>query len=168
PADLDKMRAACRDAARILDFITPYVKPGVTTGELDRLCLEYLTDELKVQSATIGYAPPGYPPFPGAICTSVNHVVCHGIPGDKALKDGDALNIDVTVIKDGYHGDTSRMFSVGKTPEWVDKLSRITQECMYKGIEAVRPGAHLGDIGEVIQKHAEKHGYSVVRDYCAH
>ena len=114
--EIGKMREACQTAASVLDFIAPHVKPGVTTGELDRLCLEYMTDELKVKSATIGYAPPGYPPFTGAICTSVNHQVCHGIPGDKVLKNGDSLNIDVTIIKDGWHGDTSRRS--GPAPTW--------------------------------------------------
>ncbi|OZI49737.1 type I methionyl aminopeptidase [Bordetella genomosp. 4] len=168
PADLDKMRAACRDAAKILDFITPYVKPGVTTGELDRLCLEYLTDELKVKSATVGYAPPGYPPFPGAICTSVNHQICHGIPGDKVLKNGDSLNIDVTIIKDGWFGDTSRMYHVGEPSIQSRRLAEVTFECMWKGIQQVRNGATLGDIGHAIQKHAESNGYSVVREYCGH
>ena len=141
PADLAKMRAACQDAAKVLDFITPYVKPGVTTGELDRLCLEYLTDVLKVKSATVGYAPPGYPPFTGAICTSVNHQVCHGIPGDKVLKNGDSLNIDVTIIKDGWFGDTSRMYAVGEQSILSRRLTDITFECMWKGIQQVKNGA---------------------------
>ncbi|MVW73130.1 MULTISPECIES: type I methionyl aminopeptidase [unclassified Bordetella] len=168
PADLDKMRAACQAAAQILDFITPYVKPGVTTGELDRLCLEYMTDVLHVKSATIGYAPPGYPPFPGAICTSVNHQICHGIPGDKVLKNGDSLNIDVTIIKDGWFGDTSRMYHVGEPSIQSRRLAEVTFECMWKGIQQVRNGATLGDIGHAIQKHAEANGYSVVREYCGH
>lgn len=168
PADLAKMRAACQDAAKILDFITPYVKPGVTTGELDKLCLAYLTDELKVKSATIGYAPPGYPPFTGAICTSVNHQVCHGIPGDKVLKNGDSLNIDVTIIKDGWFGDTSRMYHVGEPSILSRRLTEITYECMWKGIEQVRNGATLGDIGHAIQKYAEAQGFSVVREFCGH
>lgn len=168
PADLAKMRAACQDAAKVLDFITPYVKPGVTTGELDRLCLEYLTDELKVKSATVGYAPPGYPPFPGAICTSVNHQVCHGIPGDKALKNGDSLNIDVTIIKDGWFGDTSRMYAVGEQSILSRRLTDITFECMWKGIQQVKNGATLGDVGNAIQKHAEANGFSVVREFCGH
>jgi methionyl aminopeptidase len=168
PADLAKMRAACQDAAKVLDFITPHVKPGVTTGELDRLCLEYLTDELKVKSATVGYAPPGYPPFPGAICTSVNHQVCHGIPGDKVLKNGDSLNIDVTIIKDGWFGDTSRMYAVGEQSILSRRLSDITFECMWKGIQQVKNGATLGDIGNAIQKHAESNGFSVVREFCGH
>lgn len=167
-ADLDRMRAACRDAAKILDFITPFVKPGVTTGELDRLCLQYLTDELKVKSATVGYAPPGYPPFPGAICTSVNHQVCHGVPGDKVLKNGDVLNIDVTIIKDGWFGDTSRMYYVGEPSIQAKRLTEVTYECMWLGIDQVKPGNTLGDIGQAIQKHAEKQGFSVVREFCGH
>ncbi|MDX3905645.1 MAG: type I methionyl aminopeptidase [Pigmentiphaga sp.] len=166
--EIEKMRAACQDAARVLDFIAPYVKPGVTTGELDRLCLQFMTEELQVKSATIGYAPPGYPPFTGAICTSVNHQVCHGIPGDKVLKNGDSLNIDVTIIKDGWHGDTSRMYFAGEPTLQARRLAEVTYECMWLGIEQVRPGAHLGDIGHAIQKHAENHGYSVVREFCGH
>ncbi|MDQ8032324.1 type I methionyl aminopeptidase [Bordetella genomosp. 1] len=168
PADLDKMRAACRDAARILDYLAPHVKPGVTTGHLDKLALEYLTDELKVKSATVGYAPPGYPPFPGAICTSVNHQVCHGIPGDKVLKNGDAVNIDVTIIKDGWFGDTSRMYHAGEPSILSRRLTDITFDCMWKGISAVRNGATLGDIGHAIQKYAEAQGFSVVREFCGH
>lgn len=168
PSDLNKMRAACQDAARILDYLTPHVKPGVTTGELDQLALRYLTDELGVKSATVGYAPPGYTPFPGAICTSVNHQVCHGIPGDKVLKNGDCLNIDVTIIKDGWFGDTSRMYSVGDTSILAQRLTAITFDCMWLGIEQVRPGATLGDIGHAIQKYAESNGFSVVREYCGH
>ena len=166
--ELDQMRAACRDAASVLDFIAEYVKPGVTTGELDRLCLQYMTDELKVKSATIGYAPPGYPPFPGAVCTSVNHQVCHGIPGDKVLKNGDSLNIDVTIIRDGWFGDTSRMFLVGEPSILTRRLAEATYECMWLGIAQVRPGNTLGDIGHAIQKHAEKQGFSVVREFCGH
>jgi len=168
PQDLDKMRAACQAAAQTLDYLTPFVKAGVSTGELDRLCLDYITNELKVKSATVGYAPPGYPPFPGSICTSVNHVICHGIPGDKTLKNGDIINIDVTVIKDGWFGDTSRMFYVGEPSILARRLVDTTYECMWMGIEQVRPGARLGDIGAVIQRHAEKQGFSVVREYCGH
>lgn len=168
PADLDKMRAACRDAAKILDFITPHVKPGVTTGELDKLALDFLTNELKVKSATVGYAPPGYPPFPGALCTSVNHQVCHGVPGDKVLKNGDVLNIDVTIIKDGWFGDTSRMYYVGEPSILARRLTDVTFECMWKGISAVRNGATLGDVGHAIQKYAEAQGFSVVREFCGH
>ena len=162
------MRAACRDAAKILDFLAPHVKPGVTTGALDKLCLEYLTDELKVKSATVGYAPPGYPPFPGAICTSVNHQVCHGIPGDKVLKNGDILNIDVTIIKDGWFGDTSRMYFVGEPSILARRLTDVTFECMWIGISRVKPGATIGDIGAAIQRHAEDQGFSVVREFCGH
>lgn len=168
PEDQEKMRAACRDAAKVLDFITPYVKPGVTTGELDKLCLKYLTEELKVKSATVGYAPPGYPPFPGAICTSVNHQVCHGVPGDKVLKNGDVLNIDVTIIKDGWFGDTSRMYAVGETSILAKRLTEVTYECMWLGIAQVKPGNTLGDIGHAIQKYAEQSGFSVVREFCGH
>ena len=160
--DFESMRRSGRLAAELLDYITPFVIPGVTTGELDRLCHEYTIERGAVS------APLGYRGFPRSICTSINHVVCHGIPNDKPLKDGDVLNIDVTVIKDGYHGDTSKMFMVGKVPEWAERLAKITQECMYKGIELVKPGTRLGDIGEVIQKHAEKNGFSVVREYCGH
>ena len=163
PDEIEKMRVAGRLAGEVLEMIGEHVRAGVTTEELDRICHNYIVD---VQQAIP--APLNYKGFPKSICTSVNHVVCHGIPNDKPLKDGDIVNIDITVIKDGYHGDTSKMFLVGKAPEWADKLCRITQECLYKGIALVKPGARLGDIGEVIQKHAEKQGYSVVREYCGH
>ena len=163
PAEIEKMRVAGRLAAEVLEMIGEYVKPGVTTEELDRICHDYIVN---VQQAIP--APLNYKGFPKSICTSINHVVCHGIPNDKPLKGGDILNVDITVIKDGYHGDTSKMFQVGSTPEWADKLCRVTQECMYKAIALVKPGTRLGDIGEVIQKHAEKQGYSVVREYCGH
>ncbi|MBD1587851.1 type I methionyl aminopeptidase [Pseudomonas typographi] len=163
PEDIEKMRIAGRLAADVLEMIEPYVKPGVTTEELNRLCHDYIVHEQKAIPAPLNYKG-----FPKSICTSVNHVVCHGIPNEKPLKEGDVLNIDITVIKDGYHGDTSRMFHVGKVAEWAARLSKVTQECMYLGIEAVKPGARLGDIGEVIQKHAEKNGFSVVREYCGH
>ncbi|AFZ83628.1 methionyl aminopeptidase [Candidatus Kinetoplastibacterium blastocrithidii TCC012E] len=166
--DLNKMRSACKDAAKILDFITSYVKPGVTTRYLDKLCLEYLTNELKVKSATIGYAPQGHSPFPGSICTSVNHQVCHGIPNDKILKNGDSLNIDVTIIKDGWYGDTSRMYHIGDQSIQSLRLSEITYECMWKGIQKVKNSVRLGDIGHAIQKHAEEAGFSVVREFCGH
>ena len=168
PADLDKMRAACQDAARVLDYLTPFVKAGVSTGELDQLVLDYIKNVLDVKSATVGYAPQGYPPFPGAICTSVNHQVCHGIPGDKVLKNGDIINIDVTIIKDGWFGDTSRMYYVGEPSIAAKRLTDTTYECMWLGIEQVRPGNTLGDVGHAIQKHAEARGYSVVREFCGH
>ena len=161
--DIEKMRIAGRLAAEVLEMIEEHVKPGVTTEALDRLCHDYIVN---VQQAIP--APLNYKGYPKSICTSINHVVCHGIPNDKPLKDGDTLNIDVTVIKDGYHGDTSKMFMVGKVAEWAERLAKVTQECMYKGIELVKPGTRLGDIGEVIQKHAEKNGFSVVREYCGH
>ncbi|HLV18196.1 MAG TPA: type I methionyl aminopeptidase [Pseudomonas sp.] len=163
PEEIEKMRVAGRLAAEVLEMIEPYVKAGVTTEELDRICHDYIVN---VQQAIP--APLNYHGFPKSICTSINHVVCHGIPNDKPLKNGDIINIDITVIKDGYHGDTSKMFMVGKVPEWAERLCRVTQECLYKGIEMVRPGTRLGDIGEVIQKHAESNGFSIVREYCGH
>ncbi len=161
--DIEKMRIAGRLAADVLEMIEEHVKPGVTTEELDRLCHDYIVN---VQQAIP--APLNYKGYPKSICTSINHVVCHGIPNDKPLKNGDTLNIDITVIKDGYHGDTSRMFHVGTVPVWAQRLSQVTQECLYKAIELVKPGCRLGDIGEVIQKHAEKNGFSVVREFCGH
>ena len=166
--DIAGMRVAGRLAAEVLDFITPYFKPGGTTGDLDRLCHEYMVNVQGTVPAPLNYAPPGYIPFPKAICTSVNDVVCHGIPGDKVLKNGDVLNIDITVIKDGYHGDTSRMFFIGEPSILARRLIDITYECMWLGISKIKPGAHLGDIGHVIQQHAEKAGYSVVREFCGH
>jgi methionyl aminopeptidase len=162
------MRVAGRLASEVLDFVAPHVKPGVTTGELDRLCHDYMTGVQHTVPAPLNYAPPGYRPFPKAICTSVNHQVCHGIPGDKALKNGDVLNIDVTVIKDGFHGDTSRMYFVGDPSIAARRLSDVTYDCMWLGIAQVRPGATIGDIGHAIQVHAEKNGYSVVREFCGH
>lgn len=167
--DIAGMRIAGRLAAEVLEMIGEHVKPGVTTDELNTICHDYIVNVQKAIPAPLNYGgAPGRMPFPKSICTSINHVVCHGIPNDKPLKSGDALNIDVTVIKDGYHGDTSKMFMVGEVPEWVERLSRVTQECMYKGIEVVRPGARLGDIGAVIQEHAHANRYSVVREYCGH
>lgn len=166
--DIAAMRVAGRLAAEVLDFVTPHVKPGVTTAELDAICHDYMVKVQGTTPAPLNYAPPGYRPFPKSICTSVNHQVCHGIPGDRVLKNGDIVNIDVTVIKDGYHGDTSRMFYVGQPSIAARRLCEITYECMWLGILQVRPGAHLGDIGHAIQTHAEKHGYSVVREFCGH
>ena len=162
------MRVAGRLASEVLDFVAPHVRPGVTTGELDRLCHDYMTNVQHTVPAPLNYAPPGYRPFPKAICTSVNHQVCHGIPGDKALKNGDVLNIDVTVIKDGFHGDTSRIYFVGEPSIAARRLSDVTYDCMWLGIAQVRPGATIGDIGHAIQVHAEKNGYSVVREFCGH
>ncbi|MEH6490795.1 type I methionyl aminopeptidase [Halopseudomonas sp.] len=169
PEDIAGMRIAGRLAAEVLEMIGEYVKPGVTTEELDRICHDYIVNVQQAIPAPLNYGgAPGRMPFPKSICTSINHVVCHGIPNEKPLKNGDALNIDVTVIKDGYHGDTSKMFIVGEAPEWVGRLARVTQECLYKGISVVRPGARLGDIGQVIQDHAHANHYSVVREYCGH
>lgn len=161
--DIEKMRIVGRLAAEVLDMITPYVKEGVTTDELNAICHDYIVN---VQNATP--APLNYHGFPKSICTSVNHQVCHGIPGPKKLKSGDIVNIDVTVLKDGYHGDTSKMFIVGKASILAERLTRIARECLLLGIEQVKPGAYLGDIGAVIQNHAEKNRFSVVREYCGH
>jgi len=168
PEDIAGMRVAGRLASEVLDYITPFVKVGVTTGELDRLCHDYMVNVQGTIPAPLNYCPPGYTPFPKAICTSVNDVICHGIPGDKVLKSGDSVNLDITVIKDGYHGDTSRMFLVGEPTIMAKRLSDITYECMWLGISKIKAGAHLGDIGHVIQQHAEKAGYSVVREFCGH
>ena len=162
PEDYDAMRKAGRLAAELLDFITPHVQPGITTGELDRLCHD-LTIE---RGATP--APLNYRGFPKSICTSINHVVCHGIPGDKVLRDGDIINIDVTPIVDGWHGDSSRMYPVGRIGIKARRLIEITYEALMRGISVVRPGATLGDIGHAIQSFAEKNRFSVVRDFCGH
>ena len=169
-ADIDGMRRAGRLAARVLDMIGEHVRPGVSTGELNDLCHQYIVGELGCIPAPLNYRQaPDVPPFPCSICTSVNHVVCHGIPSNgKRLKAGDILNLDVTVIKDGYHGDTSKMFCVGQPSVLAERLVRVTQECLYKGIEAVRPGARLGDIGHAIQSHAQANRFSVVREFGGH
>jgi methionyl aminopeptidase len=166
--DIARMREAGRLAAEVLDFLAPHVTAGVTTGEIDKLAHEYMVGVQKTVPATLNYAPPGHAPYPASLCTSINHVVCHGIPGERKLKAGDIINIDVTVIKDGYHGDTSRMFFVGSPSIQAKRLVEVTYEAMWKGIRAVRPGAHLGDIGHVIQRYAESHGFSVVREFCGH
>jgi len=168
PEDIERMRVAGRLAAEVLDFIEPHVRPGTSTGELDRLCHQYMVEVQGTVPAPLNYAPPGYTPFPRSICTSVNHQVCHGIPGERVLKNGDIVNIDITVIKDGYHGDTSRMFYVGEPSVAARRLCEVTYECMWAGIAQVRPGGFLGDIGHAIQIHAEKHGFSVVREFCGH
>ncbi|MCC7325487.1 MAG: type I methionyl aminopeptidase [Burkholderiales bacterium] len=168
PEEIDGMRVAGRLASELLDFLTPHVQPGVTTGTINELAHEHMLGVQQTKPATLNYAPPGHSPYPASLCTSVNHVVCHGIPGDRKLKDGDIVNIDVTVIKDGFHGDTSRMFQVGKSSIQARRLSETTYEAMWRGIRAVRPGAHLGDIGAAIQRFAESHGFSVVREFCGH
>jgi methionyl aminopeptidase len=157
------MREAGHLAAQVLDMIGPHVKPGVTTDELDRLCNDFIVNTQKTIPANVGYNG-----FPKTLCTSVNHVVCHGIPNDKKLKNGDIINIDVTVIKDGFHGDTSKMYFVGEPSVMAKRLVQVTHDAMLLGIEMVRPGARLGDIGHAIQQFAEGHGFSVVREYCGH
>ena len=168
--EVEGMRLAGRLAASVLEMIGPYVVPGVSTGELDARCHRFIVEDLECRPAPLNYRPtPEQPPFPRSICTSVNHVVCHGIPAEsKVLRTGDVVNIDVTVVKDGWHGDTSKMFFVGEPGVLAQRLVRICQECLYKGIEQVRPGAALGDIGAAVQHHAERHRYSVVREYGGH
>lgn len=161
--EIEKMRVAGRLAAQVLEMIGPFVKAGVTTEELDQICHNFIINEQKAIPAPLNYHG-----FPKSICTSVNHQVCHGIPGNRMLKEGDIVNIDVTVLKDEYHGDTSKMFVIGKPSILAERLIKVTQECLYRGIEQVKPGAHLGDIGAVIQEHAEKQRFSVVREYCGH
>jgi len=162
-SEIEKMRIAGKLAAEVLEMIEPYVVPGVTTDELNQICHDYIVD---VQNAIP--APLNYRGFPKSICTSINQQICHGIPSDKKLKSGDIVNIDITVIKDGYHGDTSKMFCVGEVSQHAKRLVKITQEAMLLGIKQVKPGATLGDIGHAIQKHAESNRYSVVREFCGH
>jgi methionyl aminopeptidase len=163
PEEQEKMRIAGRLAAEVLDMVAGHVVPGVTTDELDRICHDHIVNVQKSVPANLNYRG-----FPKTICTSVNHVVCHGIPNDKRLKAGDIVNIDVTVIRDGFHGDTSRMYAVGKAPPHAQRLAQICFEAMWRGIDTVRPGAHLGDIGHAIQRYVEENDYSVVREYCGH
>jgi len=163
PEEIEKMRVAGRLSGEVLTMIAPHVQSGVTTEELDRICHDYIVDEQKAIPAPLNYHG-----FPKSIYTSVNHQVCHGIPGDKRLKDGDIVNIDITVIKDGYHGDTSMMFLVGQASVIARRVCQISRECLCIGIEMVRPGIQLGDIGHAIQQHAESNGMSVVREYCGH
>ena len=163
PDEIAKMRLAGQLAAQVLDFITPYVKIGITTGELDKLCHDYIVEVQHAIPACVGYR--GYQ---HTVCTSVNHQVCHGIPGNKQLKNGDIINIDLVVKKEGYHGDSSKMFIVGKGSVLAQRLVQVTQECMYKAIKIVKPGVKIGDIGAIIQQHAEAHRFSVVRDFCGH
>jgi len=158
-----KMRVAGQLAAEVLDMIAPHVQPGVTTDELDHLCHDYIVNQQQAIPANVGYNG-----FPKTLCTSINHVVCHGIPSDKKLKNGDIINIDVTVIKDGFHGDTSKMYYVGEPSVLAKRLVQITHDAMLTGIDMVKPGVRLGDIGHAIQNYAESHGFSVVREYCGH
>ena len=166
--DIEKMRVSGKLASEVLDYITSFVKPNITTEELDRLCHDYMVSVQKTIPAPLNYAPPGHTPYPKSICTSVNNQICHGIPGEKTLKKGDVINIDITVIKDGYHGDTSRMFYVGEPSIQAKRSCEITYESMWLGIKEVKPGNYLGDIGFTIQKHAEQNGFSVVREFCGH
>ena len=166
--DIAKMRIAGKLGSEVLDYITPFVVHGVTTNELDKLCHDYIVNVQQAIPAPLNYAPDGHIPYPKSICTSVNHVICHGVPGDKVLKSGDTVNIDITVIKDGYHGDTSRMFHVGEVSIQAKRLSDLTYQAMWLGIKQVKPDATLGDIGYAIQSFAEKNGYSIVREFCGH
>ncbi|NDU85343.1 MAG: type I methionyl aminopeptidase [Ferrovum sp.] len=168
PDEIEKMRVAGRLAAEVLDYITPFVQPGVTTDQLDRLCHDFMVEVQRTIPAPLNYAPKGHRPYPRSICTSVNHQVCHGIPGERILKNGDIVNLDITVIKEGFHGDTSRMFHVGEVSRQAQRLCELTYEAMWHGIRTVAPGRHLGDIGHAIQTFAEKAGYSVVREFCGH
>jgi len=164
PEEIEKMRVAGHLAAQVLEMIEPYVLPGVTTGELNRLMHTYMTETQQTTPATLNYHG-----FPASSCISINQVVCHGIPDDqKKLKKGDIVNVDVTVIKDGYHGDTSRMFEVGDVKPFASRLCTVARECLWLGIEQVRPDATLYDVAWAIQQHAEKNNYSVVREYCGH
>jgi methionyl aminopeptidase len=166
--DIAKMRIAGRLGSEVLDYITPFVVHGVTTDELDKLCHDYIVNMQQAIPAPLNYAPDGHTPYPKSICTSVNHQICHGVPSDKVLKNGDIVNIDITVIKDGYHGDTSRMFHVGEVSIQAKRLSELTYKAMWLGIAQVKPDATLGDIGYAIQSFAEKNGFSVVREFCGH
>jgi methionyl aminopeptidase len=170
PAQIEKMRVAGRLAAEVLEMVAPHVRAGISTGELDRICHEYIVNTQQAVPAPLNYGGgDGRNPFPRSICTSINQVVCHGIPSDaKTLKKGDIVNLDITVIKDGWHGDTSAMFQVGEVSPFAQRLVKVTQECLYKAIALVRPGIRLGEIGHVIQLHAEANRFTVVRDYCGH
>jgi len=167
-AGIAGMRVAGKLAAEVLDFLTPHVQPGISTNALDKLAHDYIVEVQGAIPAPLNYTGGGNRPYPKSICTSVNHQVCHGIPNEKVLKKGDIVNIDVTVIKDGWHGDTSRMFMVGEVSIAAKRLCHITYEAMWHGIRLVRPGIHLGDIGFAIQKFAESQGFSVVREFCGH
>ena len=168
PAEIAGMRTAGHLASEVLDMLTPHIVPGISTDALDKLAHDHIVGVQGGIPAPLDYAPPGYAPYPKSICTSINHQVCHGIPNDKPLKSGDILNIDVTVIKDGWHGDTSRMFIVGEGSIAARRLCALTYEAMWKGIAKVRPGARLGDIGHAIQMFTEHQGFSVVREFCGH
>ncbi len=163
PDEIEKMRIAGRLAAEVLEMLEPHIQPGITTEEIDRICHDYIVNTQRAIPAPLNYRG-----FPKSICTSVNHQVCHGIPGNKKLKNGDIVNIDITVIKDGFHGDTSKMYMIGEPSILAQRLCTITREAMHIGIAQVRPGTHLNEIGIAIQKFVESHNYSVVREYCGH
>ena len=167
-SDIEGMRTAGRLASEVLDMLSAHVQPGVSTERLDQLAHDYITQVQQATPAPLNYTPPGYIPYPKSICTSVNHQICHGIPNERPLKNGDIVNIDVTVIKDGWHGDTSRMFVVGEGSIAAKRLCSITYDAMWRGIVKVKPGARLGDIGHAIQSFAEAQGFSVVREFCGH
>lgn len=160
--EIEKMRIAGKLAAAVIDMISPYVKAGITTEELNRICHDYIIAQDAIP------APLNYRGYPKSICTSINHIVCHGIPGARILKDGDIINIDITVIKDGYHADTGKMFMIGEPSVLANRLVNVTKECLYLAIKIIKPGIHLGDIGAIIQKYAESYNFSVVREYCGH
>jgi methionyl aminopeptidase len=168
PEEIEKMRVAGRLAGEVLDYIAPFVKAGVTTNELDRLCHDYMVNVQGCIPAPLNYAPGGHDPYPKSICTSINHQVCHGVPGEKKLKNGDIVNLDITTIKDGWHGDTSRMFYVGEPSVQARRLCETSYLAMWRGIRKVKPGATLGDVGHAIQSYVESMGYSVVREFCGH
>ncbi|MFM8510298.1 MAG: type I methionyl aminopeptidase [Betaproteobacteria bacterium] len=168
PSDIEGMRTAGRLASEVLDMLTAHVVPGVSTERLDQIAHDYITQVQQAIPAPLNYTPPGYIPYPKSICTSVNHQICHGIPNERPLKSGDIVNIDVTVIKDGWHGDTSRMFVVGEGSIAAKRLCAITYDAMWRGIAKVKPGARLGDIGHAIQSFAEAQGFSIVREFCGH
>jgi methionyl aminopeptidase len=167
-ADVDGMRIAGRLASEVLDYLTPHIVPGITTDAIDKLAHDYMVEVQQCIPAPLNYAPPGYQPFPKSICTSINHQICHGIPNERQLKDGDIVNVDITTIKDGWHGDTSRMFVVGEGSIAARRLCQMTYDAMWHGIAKVKPGARLGDIGHAIQTFAENNGFSVVREFCGH
>ena len=167
-ADIEKMRVAGRLASEVLDYITPHIQAGVTTNAINQLAHDYMVNVQGTIPAPLNYCPPGMTPFPKSICTSLNQAVCHGIPNDKPLKNGDIMNVDITVIKDGWYGDTSRMFMVGQVTPYAKRLCELTYQAMWKGIEKAKAGAHLGDIGAAIQRFAEGQGLSIVREYCGH
>ena len=167
--DIQHMRVSCSLAAEVLDYITPFVKIGVTTNELDQLCYEYITKTQNAYPSPLNYKPnPNGPAYPKSICTSVNHEICHGIPNDRQLKNGDIVNIDITVYKNDFHGDTSRMYYVGEVSNYAKRLCKITYECMWLGIQQIKPGKQLGEIGYAIETYAHKNGYSVVEEFCGH